>query len=173
MGIGRFCCPNDICLGLFNIPVDDIISDRIVKKDGLLSDDTDLRPQRLHGDVTDIPAIDQNLSLRDIVKPGDEVDQGGFSAAAHPHKGYCLAGPDGQIDLLQNRRIFITECNVADIDGFRDRRQGNRLGFVPYFRNGINDAEHPLGAGNALLDGIVDIGQTLDRLIEQNKRRQK
>ena len=40
------------------------------------------------------------------------------------------------------------------------------IGFIYNIGYTINDTEYPLRAGNALLNGVIDIGESFDRFVK-------
>ncbi len=173
MGIRRLGRPDDVFLAFCNIAVGDIVADGIVEQYRLLGDDADLLAERFHRNVPYIDPVDHHPAFLNVIETRYEVNQRGFAPAAHSHKGDQLAGPDFQVDSLQDRGIFVCECNVPKFDFSRNPGQGNGVFPVADFRHRAHDIEHPLGPGDALLDRIIHVREPFYRLIKQQERREE
>ena len=93
------------------ITVSDVVFNGIIKKDGLLRDDGDLAAQRLQCDVANVMTVDQDTAFGYVVKTGYQIYKRRFSAAAHADKRDNFTGFDGEINVFQYGRCFITEMS--------------------------------------------------------------
>ena len=80
----------------------DVPGDGVHEQVGLLGDDADVPAEVLKGDVLDVHAVDGDFALGDVVKPGDEVDDGGFSRAGAAHQADHLAAFHVKADVFDN-----------------------------------------------------------------------
>ena len=72
----------------------DVLKDRVVKQEGVLRDQSDLRAQRKLGQRPQILAVDPHHAGGRIVKTQNERKDGALARAACAHEGKTLAGLD-------------------------------------------------------------------------------
>ncbi len=64
-------------------------------------------------DVVDLLAADGHLAGRDVLQPGDQAQQGGFTAAGRPDEDRELAILDIEIDALDDPDVFERLADAA------------------------------------------------------------
>ncbi|MNP40116.1 hypothetical protein D3C76_1337280 [compost metagenome] len=86
----------------------------------ILRNQSDLITQRPQGVLPQIVAINQDLTLINIVEAGDQAGDGRFTRARAAHQRHGLPCRDLQIDVTQGRRIttrigkgHVAEFNIA------------------------------------------------------------
>ena len=118
---------------LFNPPHANILAGRHLVSHKVLEDDADFPVEILQAIFPQVHPIEENLPLDRIVKPGHELDDGGFAFPVLPNQGHALPGKQRKIQLLQNhpRISRILERDIAKLESPHDgprRGQGLRLG---------------------------------------------
>ena len=83
----------------------------------LLQNDTDLRTERVLGDIFNVDIVNDDLAFVDVVQSHQEVDQRGFTRTGVPDNTDHLAFFDINGHVFKNRIVaVVTEGDVADTD---------------------------------------------------------
>src|SRR5438552_203376 len=93
-----------------------------------LGDPPALQDDQAIGPAPDIDAVDPDLPLADIVESANQVDQGALARAAGPDQANHLAGPDREVEPLQDRPVAVAEPHAPELDGPPQPLQMDRLG---------------------------------------------
>ncbi len=100
MGIGIFRRPNDLLITGIRLAVADIIHNRTGKQVYVLLNDPYIIPQIVQTDITDIYAVDQDGTVRYIIKSGNQTAKCCFSYPGGPHQRHIIPGLHPQIDVV-------------------------------------------------------------------------
>ena len=117
--------------------------------------------------------VNQNTAFADIIKSWYQINQRCLSSAAHSYKRDNLTGFNGKIYIFQYRYFFIAERNVLNIDAAINGWKIDGAGLIFNIRSEVNDAENTVCAGNALIDGVIDIGEPFNRFVKHQQRGNK
>ena len=88
--------------------VADIVGDGPGKQVGILDYHGKGTPQVILFDVPDINAVVGNCPAVNLIKPVDQIDNGGFSRTGRSHKGDLLPRLGVQADIPQH--LFMGRC---------------------------------------------------------------
>src|SRR5687767_13078153 len=86
MGICNLCRVDDLFLTDIRLSKNYVIKNRIVKKNRLLANHSDLVSQGFQLDVFNINSVNQDLSLSEIIESSCKVGNRAFSRAGWPHQ---------------------------------------------------------------------------------------
>jgi len=154
--------------------VADVVGYRVVEQEGVLRDRGDLCAKAIHGDVTEVPAIDSYAAFDWIIETGEEAGEGGLACAAWSYEGNDFACVDAQGEALEDvwlsgRAGGIAKADLLEFDRLVEGGQrccvwlvGN-LGFL------IEILEDALGRAGGLLEDILDASETLDGLVKHQE----
>ena len=92
MGIGRLGCRHNFFLGSIKPPITDVKSDGPAKQHGFLWYYTDLLPQGIKPDITDINAVNPNCPGRHIIKARNQIGNRRFSGPTRTDNRNHFAG---------------------------------------------------------------------------------
>ena len=129
-------------------------------------------------------AVDEDGSVRHVVKPCDEPGQRALARAGAPHERHRLPRLDDEIDVAQHATAItipcIAEAHLAELDAARDRLFES-LGAIAQDGLFVENGREPLHRrGPALIDiddpakgdhrptQHVEIGQKRDELAERD-----
>ena len=145
----------------------DVVGDRARKQERILGDQRHLRAQGALLDGPHVDAVDQHISVGDVVEAGDQVGDGGLAGAGLADQRHGLAGLDGEVDVLQHRLVgLVGEGDAAQLDAAVDPAHRRGVGGVDDARLGVQQLQHLLAAGHRRLHGGVELAELLDRLEE-------
>ena len=113
MCVGLACSFFDLFHRCIRFPVGDIFSNRRPEKDGILKDNSDLAPKRLHLILLDVDTIDQYSPSQGIIKTEYQFHEGRLTASGCPYQGHLPPGGDGKRDILQD--IFSVSVLKRDL----------------------------------------------------------
>jgi len=133
-------------------PEGDVVADRAAEKRGLLQHNADLAAQAGDGHIADVPPVDRDPPLGDVVEARDQVDDRGLAAAGRAQQSHRLARLRDKAHVVQDRlpALEVTEGHILKGHPPRDRRHLHRAGPVGHLVLGIQDVEHALGGGRRL-----------------------
>ena len=123
--------------------------------------------------ISDIGSVNINSPIFDIIKAIKQINKRCLSATGIADKSNLFAVFCLQIDVLQNRLIFnIFKINILILNGvnFADF---NCVFFIFYLRFSFHQLKNTLNSQQRNLNTIKAAPDTLNRIIEQNQRRQK
>ena len=173
VGIGGLGRGHDVVHRLARVAVGDIGAHGVVEEEGELGDDRDLRPQRAQRVVADVDAVDGDAAFTDVVEARNQVGDRALAAAAHADEGHHLAGIDREVDVLEHRLDAVAEADVLEDETSAHRRQRTGAGPIDDLGSGIEQLEDALGPRHPLLNRRVGFRETLERLVEEEHRRQE
>jgi len=125
--------------------VGEVFPDRAAKQERLLKHDSQPLPQLAGRQPADVDPVDLDAPLLDVVEPGQEVHERGFSGAAAAHDPDHLAGGHLEGDVVEHRLVFVVaEGHVAKGDPPRGLVPGGRLGRLGNQGWRVEQLEHPL-----------------------------
>ena len=162
--VRRPCRGLDLGVGRSGRAVCDVARDGVVEEHRVLGDHRDLLPQRGHGAVADVAAVEQDDALGHVEEPRDQVDQRRLAGAAQADDGHHLPGVDGKADVTQDAAavtVLVMERDTSELDTLLERRQRCRSGTIAHFRVRVEHPEDALAGGNRLLHGGIDAAQFL------------
>ena len=84
---GRLCRGDHLFPGGIGPPVGDVFVDGAVKEPGVLEDHGVGKPQAFPGDIGNIPAVHQDGAAVDVIKPHQQIDEGGLSGSCGANDG--------------------------------------------------------------------------------------
>ena len=172
--IGRARHRDDLLAGGFRPAVRDVLGDAAMEEQRLLQHDADLRPQLLLQGLLEGDAVDENLAVRSVVEPRDQVDQSGLARAAGPHDADHLARLHLEADLVEDaREPVVGKADIAELHRPLQFPRVDRVLIVDHVRLGVQDLEDPLGRGGRALQLLGDHAQLAHRLVEHHHVRDK
>ncbi len=168
MHIGVFGGANHLQIRCVRLTITDIFAQTDRKHEALLRHITDLPPNRLYFDLPQVHAINQNLPLFYIIKPGDQINKGSFARPRRSDNGDHFAGIDPQCDIIENfALIVIAKRNIAEFDGTFHLFDRHRVGLVHNFGARIQCLEHTIHRSPRPLQGHIEVYQTHCRIIKR------
>ncbi len=115
----------------------------------------------------DVDPVDQDFAAGDIVKAGQQVDDGGLACAGWSDDGDRLARLRLEIDVLKHRLAFFIFCgDIHELDFAADGGQGFGIRGILYGGRLIQQSEDAFRAGNRALDVGPQDRDLLDGLVE-------
>lgn len=115
VGIGQFGGGDAIVVCGLRIAVTDVLHDGVGKKVDVLKHDAEGASQVVFADVFDVDAVIENGAVVDVVKPVDEVCNGGFTGSCSANEGNFLPRFGVEGDVVED--LFFR--SVAKIDVFQ------------------------------------------------------
>ena len=109
--------------------------------------------------------VDGDAAAGHIVKPGNQVAQGGFSSAAGAYQGHVLARADGHVQPGQHFVLFvvgIVEAHFLKADLPLYLAQGLGAGVVLDLHRRVHDFAEALDAGHAALELLGEVHDAAD-----------
>ena len=114
VGVGNLGSFDDLLHGGVFDTEGDVVVEGVVEEDGLLVDVADELAQLGYAHGLDVAAVDEHLSLVDVVVAWNEVNQRGLSGAGLSDDGYGLALGDDEVDVAQHPLFAVAEGDVAE-----------------------------------------------------------
>ena len=139
----------------------DIITEGIVEEDGLLVHIANELAQVLYAQILHIDAIDEYLTLLNIIVTGNEVNKRRLAGTGLSYDGNGLALWNSQVDMFQNPLFAIAERDIAEGNlTLEGRQMFGTLGLLDGILGHQNlvDALH---RGKSLGDVIACTGELL------------
>ena len=118
-------------------PVGDVLPEGTGEEEDILLDDAHLPPQGGETHLGDVLAVHQNLALGGVIEAGDQVAEGGLSAAGGAHHRHLLPSLHRQVQVAQHRLAvllslpLVGEGDVLESDLPPDRGQSRGAGELP------------------------------------------
>ena len=94
----------------------DVLLDRIREKEHILQNNRDVAAELMHIHLSHIHTVNLHRAVRHIVKPLEQIDDGGFAGAGRPHDTERLSCRNGNIDVLQNLLPVHDKVSVVKTD---------------------------------------------------------
>ena len=111
----RLCRRNHLLLRSIWISHADIVQDALLKKECILKYKANLIHQRIQRNIPNVNTADFNTTVRHIIKSGDQVGYGTFTATGRPNNGCYLALRRKERDMSQGLDLGISFIGKADI----------------------------------------------------------
>ena len=120
----------------------------------LLLHHADVLPQAALGQLGDVLTVDQDASAADVVKPGDQVAEGGLAAAAGAYQRDLVAGLHGFVDVGQHGPVVIVIVEADVVEGHIALHAGQllRAGRIVHVGLHVHDLAEALDARHAPLE---------------------
>ena len=149
------------------VGVGDIGRDGVVEQHHVLAHHRQLLTVIVQAVVGDGGAVEQDVAVVAAVEARDQIDQRGLAATRLADEGHGLTGADVQVDVLQRRGKLraVGEAQGADIDVATCAL--DRVLAVVGFDGLVDEREHRLCCSQAAVQAVVDLGQALHRLLQQ------
>ena len=111
------------------LTIADIFIDASCEQQRLLGDEADFFPQRLQ-----VISVDADAAGTDVIKPGNQVNQGAFSASRAADEGNGIPPPGLKGDIPEDRRLSvrILEGHVIKYQGAAAIARSDRIPGVLY-----------------------------------------
>ena len=161
--IGHFGRLNDFLVGGIRFGQSDIIAHRVVEQNGFLRYDGHQVAQIPFAYITDINAVNRDLSTGYVIKPHQQMGNGGFPTPRLPHQSHCGSLGHPERHIAQNLVGFVTERYIFQTDFPFEIFFGNGIRFVPDFFVGFHNFEHTLGRCHPPAHGITGTGNVFGR----------
>lgn len=119
VGIGEFCCGDAFFIAGGWIAVADIFHDAAGEEVDILKNDAEGAAQIALADFFDVDAIVEDGAVVDVVKPIDQIGDGGFSRSGRANEGNFLSRLGIEGDVVENllgwcvAKIDVLETNIA------------------------------------------------------------
>ncbi len=153
--------------------VADVGLDGVVEKERLLADQGDLAPQRAQCEVADVDAVDEDAAGRGIVETHQQRGERRLAGAAGADQGDHLALFHCEGDVGEHGavgRVRVLEADTVIDDRLAELLQLACAGFLAHQRPAVEVFEDALAGSGGLLEDVVNAGEALDRLVEQQQR---
>jgi hypothetical protein len=143
-----------------------------VEEKGLLGDDAHEGAQRGHRHLAHVVAVHGEASAGDVVKAGEEIEEGGLARSRHPHEGHHLALANGQRDPREGigLAVGVAKGHVLQRDGILEAGEDEGARRVGDGGRGVEDLEHALHRAQGLLDGVGHARELADGPVEEDHR---
>src|SRR6185437_11556231 len=102
----------------------------------------------------------------DVVEAAGEVDQGAFPGPAGTDQPDHLAGPDRQVDPLEDPAVAVAKADILEDDLAPDLAGIDRPGGLGDGRGPVEDLPDPLGAGGGPLGRLDHPAQGFEPGVE-------
>ncbi len=113
--------------------------------------------------MLDVYAVNENLTLLDVVVPADEGQNGALSRAGGAHQGYGLLGLHMEGDSFQHPLVWdVGKPHVLKLDLAADLVQLNGVRLVHHLGLHVKDREDLLRRGHGGLEHVELLGEVLD-----------
>ena len=192
VGIGQPGRRPDLLIGGVQLPVADVVGHGSGEQVGILQNNAQRAAQGVLPDIPHVDAVIGDGAGLNVIKPVDQVGNGGLSRAGGAHEGDLLAGLGKQGHVVEHRlfrvvaEVHMVKAHVAPqlrqgavgllpgpVAGAAVRlRQGVAVlqhpdqggGAVVGFGVGVHHGENPLGAGHRRQKGIHLLADLAHRL---------
>ena len=147
-----------------------VLDDGVVEEDRILRDQRDRVVESFLFDLTDVASVDPKSAPLDVVETADEVGEGRFSGATGADEGDDLAAFDGQVHILQGRRLVVAKGDVVELDGSYVNVE--RFGIFRFgnLNRGVEDILDALEGGSGLANAVVDHAELFHGLVGHIER---
>ena len=165
---------DDLLVRRIQPSVADILHDRCAEEQRFLRHNANLLPQGIHRHVPDIQAIDPNITTVYIIKPWNEICNGGFSGAAGPYKCNHLSGFCRKRQIRKRIMLMIVgERHMLHLHMSLDLRQRLCSRMILHAFLHIQHGKDAVHSRHRLLDGSIYPGNALDRIGQIDRIGQK
>ena len=119
--------------------------------------------QRRNFYLADVHAVNENLSLLNVIIPADKGQNRGFARAGRANEGHGLLGVNMEADALQHPFVLlVAEPHILKFNLALDFLHLNGIRRIYNFRLHVQNGENLLGGGKGLLQHIKLLGQRLN-----------
>ena len=152
MGQSRLRGILNFCFARVRLSVGDVVEDCVVEEHGFLSDQRQLLSQAGNARVAQINSVPPNGAAGRIVKPRQQLGQGGFSATRLANQCDHSAGRHSKIDIAQYWASFlsITKSHITKFNLVSQRQQLDRVSLFTYLRMLVHNFPDVLRRGHGL-----------------------
>ena len=159
VGVGQPGRGADLLIGGVQLPVADVVGHGSGEQVGILQNNAQRAAQGVLPDVPDVDAVIGDGAGLNVIKPVDQVGNGGLSRAGGAHEGDLLAGLGKQGYVVEHRLFrVVAEVHMVKAHVAPQLRQG-AVGLLPgpvagaavRLRQGIAVLQHPHQGGAALI----------------------
>ena len=152
----------DLLPGGIRLAVGHILGNGTPEQPGVLKHHAEIPAHLVPGKRPDILPVQQNFAAVHVIKPHQQVDNGGFSRAGGADDGHTLAGMDTEVQILDQRlALAVGKCGVVENDLTLTGLWKHALRLLLFLH--IQQPEHPLGAG---LD-VAQVGKSHGDLLQR------
>ncbi len=167
--IGPADCLIDFFLGGVRASVEDVFPDGAHEEEHVLLYDADIAADGFHGQAADVLAVDKDgaVAFLDFVEIGQQMAQGGFSAAGRANQCQFAAFFQAQVDVVEHLLGGI--IGIGDVLKFNDALHIGEFLCVRGvgFRRFVHDFHKPLEAADAVLELFHKADEGVHRIDEQ------
>ena len=160
---------DDLLIGRIGSSVGNILPHRSGRKPGVLQDHAIAFPQRMAGHPANVGISDLDASLLDVIKPHEQVDDGGLSASRGTYDGHALTALQGQIQVADQLLLWrIGESHVGQRHATVGLLQHHGIGGIRDLGVRLDQLKEPCGAGRSILqlgDNARDLVERLGILV--------
>ena len=145
----------------------DVAADIAAEQEHVLQHLAEVAAQAADLDLLDVDAVDEDLSLLDIVIAADQGQDGGLARARGAHEGHGLLGQDMEGHALQDPLArLVGEPHVAELDLALDVRKLHGVRRVHHLGHQVHDGKDLFRRGEGALEHVELLGQGLDGVEE-------
>ena len=152
----------DCLMGNVGLSVGNVVAHRVIKQDGVLSDDGDLRTQRCDRQVADVVAVDQNTPARNIEEARKQVNQRGLAGAAGADDGQDFPGLTSRLMSCRTghsssgRGALVTKVDVLEANALMKRPQLERSRLLVNVAVGFEELKDGRRCADGLLKVVIE-----------------
>ena len=167
MGVDVLCRLHHSLVGNGGVVQPDIALDVTGEQEHILQHLTDVLPQVGDPDLPNVHAVDQNLTLLDVVIPADQVLDGGLTGTGGTNKGHTLTGLDLKGHVTQHPLAFtIGEPDVLELNMTLEGLHMDGILGIGDGGFGVHQPENTLGSRRGRLDHVEVFGHFLNGVEE-------
>ena len=174
MGVGLLRRLEDLLFAGVPTAVADVVEDRLVEQLCLLRHQGNPAAEVLERHIRERHAIDEDLPLRRVVEPADEVDHRALAAAVGADNRHPLAEVDRDADVVEDGvDAVVAKGDVFEADlPVRTGERARGGGFVER-RGGVEERVEGLGADDADVHPGEHSGELADRVARADEHPEK
>ena len=166
---GRF---DDLFVARVEVSVGDVFLDGAGEKEDVLGDHADIPAEGVAGQGGDVLPVDRDFAACHLVKPRDEVAEGGLAAARGADQRHRPARVDVEGEVLDDHVAglvllagLVLEAHVVEVDGALDAGQLFRVRVLGLLLLG-HQLLKALEAGRAVLQLLKEVDELAHRIEE-------
>ena len=159
VGVGQLGGVDAGLVGGIQLAIADIVHHRAGEQIGFLEHHAQRAAQVGLADFVDVDIVVANLAVVNVVKPVNQIGDGGFSGAGGPYEGYLLARAGIQGDIMQHRILR----HIAEVHMLHD----NVALQLPVGGGAIGLVEMLPGPVAGALRGLTDVPLAINFSIDQ------
>src|SRR5690606_11617848 len=149
------------CIGF---PVSDVFQYRSCKQVNILLDNTNISPQRTKPNVSYIDSVQKHFTVTDIIKPGNQRTQRGFTHTRRTNQCDILSRLNIERKISQHFVVIfpISEYNIPKLDVSLNSSYIHGVWRIHDFRLNSQDFHEPFKAGDAILELLGNKADSLN-----------